>query len=251
MLSIKNLTAAIGDKEILHDISLDFEPGKTSVVLGPNGSGKSTLSATIMGRPDIILSEDSELTWNGVDLKPLSADKRAKLGIFLSFQSPLPIPGVSVEELLRVALDEKMDPVALHKELRLLAEEIGLAEEFLTRSIHDGFSGGERKKIEAIQAALLAPSLAIFDEIDTGTDTDAVKRIAEFLHAHFPKDATRIYITHSPRLIELIKPDSVIILKDGKVVAKGGHDLATKTIKEGFSNIHSQLTTHNSQQGTA
>jgi Fe-S cluster assembly ATP-binding protein len=239
MLSIKNLTASIGDKEILHDISLGFEPGKTYVVLGPNGSGKSTLSAAIMGRPDIILSEDSELSWNGADLKPLSTDKRAKLGIFLSFQSPLPIPGVSVEELLRVALDGKMDPVALHKELRVLAEEIGLAEEFLSRSIHDGFSGGERKKIEAIQATVLAPSLAIFDEIDTGTDTDAVKRIAEFLTSHLPNEATKIYITHSQKLIELIKLDSVIILKDGKVVAaEGDYDLAVKTIKEGFNKIH-------------
>jgi Fe-S cluster assembly ATP-binding protein len=239
MLSIKNLTASIGDKEILHDISLGFETGKTYVVLGPNGSGKSTLSAAIMGRPDIILSEDSELSWNGADLKPLSTDKRAKLGIFLSFQSPLPIPGVSVEELLRVALDGKMDPVALHKELRVLAEEIGLAEEFLSRSIHDGFSGGERKKIEAIQATVLAPSLAIFDEIDTGTDTDAVKRIAEFLTSHLPNEATKIYITHSQKLIELIKLDSVIILKDGKVVAaEGDYDLAVKTIKEGFNKIH-------------
>ncbi|NTW30247.1 MAG: Fe-S cluster assembly ATPase SufC, partial [Candidatus Moranbacteria bacterium] len=102
---------------------------------------------------------------------------------------------------------------------------------------HDGFSGGERKKVEAIQAAILAPSLAIFDEIDTGTDTDAVKRIAEFLKAHLPQDATKIYITHSPKLIELLHPDSVIILKDGRVAAEGGHDLATKTIEEGFGGI--------------
>jgi len=118
MLSLRNLSASIGDKEILHDISLDFDPGKTSVVLGPNGSGKSTLAAAIMGRPDIMLSDRSELVWNGEDLKALSADKRAKLGVFLSFQSPLPIPGVSVEELLRSALDGKKDPVVLHRELR-------------------------------------------------------------------------------------------------------------------------------------
>ncbi|NTV55398.1 MAG: Fe-S cluster assembly ATPase SufC [Candidatus Moranbacteria bacterium] len=237
MLSIKNLTSSIGGKEILHDLTLSFEPGKTYVVLGPNGSGKSTLAAAIMGRPDITLSDDSELALNNEDLKGLTADKRAKLGIFLSFQSPLPIPGVSVEELLRVALDGKKDPVTLHHELRVLAKEIGLVEEFLSRSIHDGFSGGERKKVEAIQAAILAPSLAIFDEIDTGTDTDAVKRIAEFLKAHLPQDATKIYITHSPKLIELLHPDLVIILKDGRVAAEGGHDLATKTIEEGFGGI--------------
>ncbi len=237
MLSIRNLTAGIDGKEILHDLTLSFEPGKTHVVLGPNGSGKSTLAAAIMGRPDIILSEASELTLDREDLRNLSADKRAKLSIFLSFQSPLPIPGVSVEELLRVALDGKKDPVTLHHELHTLAKEIGLAEEFLSRSIHDGFSGGERKKIEAIQAAVLAPSLAIFDEIDTGTDTDAVKRIAEFLQTRLSQDATKIYITHSPKLIELLHPDSVIILKDGRIAAEGGHDLATKTIEEGFGGI--------------
>ncbi|NTW13531.1 MAG: Fe-S cluster assembly ATPase SufC [Candidatus Moranbacteria bacterium] len=237
MLSIKNLSAAISDKEILLGITLDFEPGKTYVVLGPNGSGKSTLAATIMGRPDIAVTDASELAWNGENLKALSADKRARLGIFLSFQSPLPIPGVSVEELLRCALDGEKDLVALHKELRGFAKEIGLDEEFLSRSIHDGFSGGERKKVEAIQAAALAPSLAIFDEIDTGTDTDAVKRIAEFLSAHLPQEATKIFITHSPKLIELLRPDSVVILKEGRVVAEGGRDLAVKTIKEGFEGI--------------
>lgn len=234
MLEIRNLSASIGDKEILHDLSLPFEPGKTYAILGPNGSGKSTLAATIMGRPDIALSEASAILLDDTDLKPLSADKRAKLGIFLSFQSPLPIPGVSVEDLLRVALDGTKDPVGLHKELRELANDIGLAEEFLTRSIHDGFSGGERKKVEAVQAAILAPSLAIFDEIDTGTDTDAVKRIAEFLSAHLPQDATRVFITHSPKLIGLIAPDSVIVLKDGRVAAEGSYDLAVKMLREGF-----------------
>lgn len=234
MLTLRNLTASIGDKEILHDISLRFEPGKTYVVLGPNGSGKSTLAATIMGRPDITLSDKSGITLDDEDLVPLSTDRRAQLGVFLSFQSPLPIPGVSVEELLRAALDGKKDPVELHHELRELAKEIGLGEEFLIRSIHDGFSGGERKKIEAIQAAMLAPSLAIFDEIDTGTDTDAVKRIAEFLTSHLPNPATKIYITHSPKLIELIKPDSVIVLKDGRVADEGDYALAMKTLREGF-----------------
>lgn len=234
MLTLRNLTASIDDKEILHDITLDFRPGMTYVVLGPNGSGKSTLAATVMGRPDIAISEGSEMTIDGSDLTSLPADKRAKRGVFLSFQSPLPVPGVSVEELLRVALDGKKDPVALHHELRELAKEIGLGEEFLTRSVHDGFSGGERKKIEAIQAAVLSPSLAIFDEIDTGADTDAVKRIAEFLMSHLPNESTKIYITHSPKLIGLIRPDSVIVLKDGRVAAEGDISLAEKILREGF-----------------
>lgn len=234
MLSLDNLTAEIDGKEILHSLSLSFESGKTYTILGPNGSGKSTLAAAIMSRPDIALSEDSELTLNDEDLKALSADKRAKFGIFLSFQSPLPIPGVSVEELLRAALDGKKDPVELHRELRVLAKEIGLAEEFLSRSIHDGFSGGERKKVEAIQAAVLSPSVAIFDEIDTGTDTDAVKRIAEFLNARLPQDATKIYITHSLRLIELVSPDHVVVLTGGRVADEGDIELAEKTLREGF-----------------
>jgi Fe-S cluster assembly ATP-binding protein len=235
MLSLKNLTATIDDKEILRDISLSFESGKTYVVLGPNGSGKSTLATAIMGRPDLTLSDASELSFNGEDLTSLPADKRARLGIFLSFQSPLPIPGVSVEELLRASLDGKKDPVMLHKELREYASEIGLAEEFLTRSIHDGFSGGERKKIEAIQAVVLAPRLAIFDEIDTGTDTDAVKHIADFLSSRLPEETTKVYITHSPRLIELVAPDHVIILRDGRIAEEGDAELAEKTLREGFS----------------
>lgn len=234
MLSLKHLSATIDNKEILRDVSLSFEPGQTYVVLGPNGSGKSTLAAAVMGRPDIVLSESSELVFEDEDLKSLPTDKRARLGIFLSFQSPLPIPGVSVEELLRAALDGKKDPVALHKELREYAGEIGLAEEFLSRSVHDGFSGGERKKVEAIQAAILAPRLAIFDEIDTGTDTDAVKRIAEFLSSRLPKETTKVYITHSPKLIELVRPDSIIVLKDGRVAATGNHDLGVKILEEGF-----------------
>lgn len=234
MLSLKHLSATIDGKEILRDISLSFEPDRTYVVLGPNGSGKSTLAAAIMGRPDIMLSKSSELRFDGEDLKALSADKRAALGVFLSFQSPLPIPGVSVEELLRAALDGKKDPVELHRELRTLADGIGLAEEFLSRSVHDGFSGGERKKVEAIQAAVLAPKIAIFDEIDTGTDTDAVKRIADFLSSRLPEGTTRIYITHSPRLIELVAPDHVIILRDGRVAEKGGRELAEKALREGF-----------------
>ncbi|NTW46113.1 MAG: Fe-S cluster assembly ATPase SufC [Candidatus Moranbacteria bacterium] len=234
MLAIKNLTVTIGDKEIIHSLSLSFAPGKTYVVLGPNGSGKSTLAAAIMGRPDITLSEASELMLDGESLKNLSADRRAALGLFLSFQSPLPIPGVSVEELLRAALDGKKDPVELHRELRVLAEEIGLAEEFLSRSIHDGFSGGERKKIEAVQAAVLSPKIAVFDEIDTGTDTDAVKRIADFLKKRLPADATRIFITHSPKLIGLIAPDHVVVLKDGRVAEEGDKSLAERTLQDGF-----------------
>jgi Fe-S cluster assembly ATP-binding protein len=234
MLKIENLSAEIDGKKILRNISLSFEPGKTYVVLGPNGSGKSTLAAAIIGRPDIVVSDDSSLFFEGTDMKPLPTDRRAVSGIFLSFQSPLPITGVSVENLLRAALDGKKDPVAIHRELRVHAEEIGLAEEFLSRSVHDGFSGGERKKVEAVQAAMLAPKLAIFDEIDTGTDTDAMKRIADFLRARLPKKTTHIYITHSPRLIELVDTDAVVILKGGRVSAKGGRDLAERTLREGF-----------------
>jgi len=234
MLKIENLSAEIDGKKILRNISLSFESGKTAVILGPNGSGKSTLAAAIMGRPDIVISDDSSLLFEGKDMKPLPTDRRAASGIFLSFQSPLPIAGVSVEDLLRTALDGKKDPVAIHRELRVHAGEIALAEEFLSRSVHDGFSGGERKKVEAVQAVMLAPKLAIFDEIDTGTDTDAMRRIADFLRDRLPKQATRIYITHSPRLIELVDPDTVIILKNGCVSAEGGRDLAERTLREGF-----------------
>lgn len=247
MLTIKNLSVSIDTKEILHDISFDFLPGKTYALLGPNGSGKSTLGNTIMGHPDYTLSSDSELLWNTESLVALKPDERAKKGIFLSFQNPLPLPGVSVMDLFRMALvgsshpkpaavnkDKKMDAMTLHKKVRALAEELSIKEELLKRSLYEGFSGGEKKKIEALQAALLQPSLAIFDEVDTGVDVDALKLITAFLKTHLPESTTLIYITHSHKLLSVLEPDQVLVLKDGHLVKTGDHTLAHEIEETGF-----------------
>ena len=243
MLSLQNVTVSITDKEILHAISFDFLPGKTYALLGPNGSGKSTLGNTLMGHPDYVLTKTSKILWNDTPLIDLSPDARAKAGIFLSFQNPLPLPGVSVMDLFRMALvgsshtksaevnkGKKMDAMSLHKKVRALAEELSIKEELLKRSLYEGFSGGEKKKIEALQAALLQPTVAILDEIDTGVDVDALKLITAFLKKHLPEETILIYITHSHKLLSTLKPDVVLVLKEGALVKTGGHELDRKSV---------------------
>jgi Fe-S cluster assembly ATP-binding protein len=247
MLSLKNLSISIGEKDILHDISFDFLPNSTYALLGPNGSGKSTLGNAIMGHPDYTLDESSQIIWNSQSLAELKTDERARLGIFLSFQNPLPLAGVSVMDLFRMALvgssrkgatkaekNKKLDAMSLHKKVRALAEELDIKEELLKRSLYEGFSGGEKKKIEALQAALLEPAVAIFDEIDTGVDVDALKLITAFLKKHLPKDTILIYITHSHKLLSVLEPDQVLVLKDGRLVKTGDQALVHEIEENGF-----------------
>jgi Fe-S cluster assembly ATP-binding protein len=237
MLSLKNVSVSIVEKDILHDISFDFLPESTYALLGPNGSGKSTLGNAIMGQPNYILGESTELLWNDHSLNDLKADERARLGIFLSFQNPLPLAGVSVMDLFRMALvgkDKKLDAMTLHKSVRAFAEELDIKEELLKRSLYEGFSGGEKKKIEALQAVLLEPAVAIFDEIDTGVDVDALKLITAFLKKHLPKETTLIYITHSHKLLSVLEPDQVLVLKDGRLVKTGDQTLVHEIEKDGF-----------------
>ncbi len=243
MLSLHNLSVSIGKQKILDDISFDFQPGKTYALMGPNGSGKSTLASAIMGHPEIIYSRASKITIGkkldrrSGNIKNLSADKRAKLGIFLSFQTPLALPGVTVFALLRLALEKQMDPVTLHKQVKKYATELHIKDELLTRSLNDGFSGGEKKKLEALQAVLLAPQFALFDEIDTGVDVDALKTIAHFLKKHLPKTTTLVFITHSTRLLKYIRPQEVLVMKGGRLVKTGGSLLSQKIEKDGFDEI--------------
>ncbi|OGI21836.1 MAG: Fe-S cluster assembly ATPase SufC [Candidatus Moranbacteria bacterium RIFCSPHIGHO2_01_FULL_55_24] len=237
MLTIKNLTASIEGKQILNGVSATFEQGKTYALLGPNGEGKSTLGNAIMGRPDITVGDGSEIVFDGKDLTPLSADERARLGIFLSFQNPLPIPGVSVMDLFRMAVlgkDKEMDAMKLHLRVRELAQELSIKDELLKRSLYEGFSGGEKKKVEALQAALLEPRFALFDEIDTGVDVDALKAIVAFLKKHLPEDATLLFITHSHKLLSAIGPDAVLVMKGGKIVKSGGKEVAQEIEEQGF-----------------
>jgi Fe-S cluster assembly ATP-binding protein len=237
MLSIQNLSVSIEGKKILHDFSFAFRPGKTYALMGPNGSGKSTLASAIMGHPKYIPSRVAKILIGKKNLKPLSADERARLGVFLSFQTPLELAGVTVFELLRLALEKKIAPVELHKQVALYAKELHIKDELLKRSLNAGFSGGEKKKLEALQAVLLTPRFALFDEIDTGVDVDALKTITKFLKKHLLKKTTFVFITHSTRLLKTIQPDEVLVLRDGRLVKTGKVGLAKRIEENGFESI--------------
>lgn len=237
MLTIKNLSASIEGKKILENISFDFRVGKTYALMGPNGSGKSTLASAIMGHPQITYSRVAKILAKEKNIKSLSPDKRAKLGIFLSFQTPMTLPGVTVFELLRLALEKQVDPVTLHGKVKVYAKELRIKDELLKRSLNDGFSGGEKKKLEALQAVLLQPKFALFDEIDTGVDVDALKTISQFLKKHLPQETILVFITHSTRLLRYIKPDVVLVMKNGRLVKTGKGALAKKIERSGFSKM--------------
>ena len=234
MLTLENLTASIEEKKIVDDFSFCFVSGKTYALMGPNGSGKSTLASAIMGHPNIRYSRASKILSSTKNIKSLSPDKRAALGIFLSFQSPLEIPGVTVFDLLRIALEKKMDPVTLHKQVKEYAKELKIKDELLKRSLNEGFSGGEKKKLEALQAVMLQPRFALFDEIDTGVDVDALQTISQFLKKHLPKETTAVYITHSTRLLKYVLPDEVLVIKNGRLVRTGKAALAKQIEVQGF-----------------
>lgn len=237
MLTLQNLSVSVEGKKILHDFTFDFLPGKTYALMGPNGSGKSTLASAIMGHPRYSVSRNAKLLLEKKNLKPLSPDERARLGVFLSFQTPMELAGVTVFELLRLALEKKIAPVELHQKVALYAKELHIKDELLKRSLNAGFSGGEKKKLEALQAVLLTPRFALFDEIDTGVDVDALKTIAKFLKRHLPKETTLVFITHSTRLLKAINPDKVLVLRDGRLVKTDTAALAKKIEEKGFDSI--------------
>lgn len=237
MLSIEHLTASVAKKRILDDISYSFDSGKTYAILGPNGSGKSTLASIIMGHPDFTLARTSKLLWNGKNIKSLSPDKRALLGLSMTFQNPLTLSGVSVRDLLRSALEKKYDVFALYQKIQAAAKSLHIKDELLSRSLNDGFSGGEKKKLEALQIALIEPKFVLFDEIDTGVDVDALKTITLFLKRSLPKESVLVFITHSAKLLKYMRPDEVLVIKNGRLVASGGPALAAAIEKNGFSDL--------------
>lgn len=237
MLTLDHLSISIGNKKILRDISYSFVPGQTYALMGPNGSGKSTLASAIMGHPDIRYTRATKILMGKKNIKTLTPDVRAQSGIFLSFQTPLEIPGVTVFDLLRIALEKKLDPVTLHGQITAYAKELRIKDELLKRSLNVGFSGGEKKKLEALQAVMLAPRFALFDEIDTGVDVDALKTIAAFLKKHLPPETTMVFITHSTRLLKYISPNHVLVIKNGCLVQTGTASLAQKIERSGFDDL--------------
>ncbi|VVA43352.1 component of SufBCD complex, ATP-binding component of ABC superfamily [Candidatus Roizmanbacteria bacterium] len=235
MLEIKNLTVNVADKLIIENLSFNFAKNKIYVLMGPNGSGKSTLAMSIMGHPLYTIS-DGKIIFKGKNITKASPDERGRSGIFLSFQSPLSLSGVSMFSLLRTAIAGKKDPLALREEIEKTAKQLKIKKELLDRSLNEGASGGERKKIELLQAAILDPELIIFDEIDTGVDVDALRTIAQFMEKN-KKGKTYLLITHYNRILKYVKPDQVLVMMEGKIVKKGNYKLAEEIEKNGYEKI--------------
>jgi Fe-S cluster assembly ATP-binding protein len=230
MLKVQHLTASAADKTILDDVSFVFDDNKTYAIMGPNGSGKSTFIQSILGNPSYELSPKSRILLGTTKIHGLTPDKRAKKGIGVTFQSPLALQGVSVFQLLRIALP-KVDPLKLYETIEHYAQELHIKKELLNRALNDGASGGERKKLEVLQMAVLNPSIIFFDEIDTGVDIDSLRTIFLFLKK-IKKEKTYVFVTHYSRIFEFIQPDEVIVMKKGTIVKTGEgalvHEIETK-----------------------
>jgi Fe-S cluster assembly ATP-binding protein len=235
MLSIKNLTVQATEKEILHDISINFNINKIYAIMGVNGSGKSSLVKTIMGDPTMKITK-GQIFIDSKNISVLPANERAKQGLFLSPQSPMAIPGITVGQLLRSAIPrDTIDSKTLTTTIKQFAQELEIPKELLTRSINENFSGGERKKMEVLQAAILNPKYIILDEIDTGVDVDALKIIANFLKT-ITNDTkkTLILITHYNRILSYLHIDEVIVMKNGTIAKRGDATLAKIIEQKGY-----------------
>ncbi len=241
LLKITGLRAGIGDKEILKGIDLEIGPGEIHAVMGPNGAGKSTLSAVLTGKPDYEVTAGT-IEFMGRNLLEMKPEERAWAGLFMSFQYPIEIPGVSITNFMKTAINSKrksegLEPIKGGDFLKLMKEKMALVQmkpEFAKREVNVGFSGGEKKRNEIFQMAMLDPVLAILDETDSGLDVDALKIVADGVNALHTPEKSAIVITHYQKLLEYVKPDKVHILKDGKIVAEGGRELIDKIESDGF-----------------
>ena len=233
MLELKNLTINVSDKTIIQNLNLKLEKNKVYVLMGPNGSGKSTLALTLMGHP-LYQIKSGKILFEKKDITNLEPDKKANAGIFLSFQSPLSLSGVSVFSLLRTAIAGRKDPLILKEEIEKTAKILKIKKELLERSFNEGASGGEKKKLELLQAFVLNPKFLMFDEIDTGVDVDALKTIAQFMEKN-KKGKTYLLITHYNRILKYVKPDVVLVMINGKIVKQGDYRLAEEIEKKGYA----------------
>lgn len=241
MLKIENLHAGVEDNEILNGIDLEVKPGEVHAIMGPNGSGKSTLAAVIAGKEDFEITEGN-ISLDGEDLEDLSAEERAHKGIFMSFQYPVEIPGVTVTNFIKTAINESLkargkEEMPANKMLKRIREKSELLEidrKFLSRSLNEGFSGGEKKRNEIFQMAMLDPKLAILDETDSGLDIDALRIVANGVNKLRSKDNAVIVITHYQRLLDYIVPDFVHVLHEGKIVKSGPKELALELEEKGY-----------------
>ncbi|MDO5442043.1 MAG: Fe-S cluster assembly ATPase SufC [Bacteroidia bacterium] len=244
MLDIKNLHASIGGKEILKGIDLQIGQGEIHAVMGPNGAGKSTLSAVLAGRPDYEVTEGS-VTFMGKDLLAMSPEERSWAGIFLSFQYPIEIPGVSITNFMKAAINARrkaqgLEPLKPAEFIKLMKEKMAFVQmkgEFAKREVNVGFSGGEKKRNEIFQMAMLDPTLSILDETDSGLDVDALRIVAEGVNALHTPEKSAIVITHYQRLLDYIVPDIVHVLKDGRIVKTAGKELVDRIEREGYDSF--------------
>ncbi|NDW09353.1 Fe-S cluster assembly ATPase SufC [Dysgonomonas sp. 520] len=241
LLNIKNLHATVDGKEILKGLNLEVNRGEVHAIMGPNGAGKSTLASVLVGNPNFEVTEGS-VSFDGLDLLEMEPEERACEGLFLSFQYPVEIPGVSMTNFMRTALNEVRkhkgeDPVSASEFLKLMKEKRELVEldsSLASRSVNEGFSGGEKKRNEIFQMAMLDPKLAILDETDSGLDIDALRIVASGVNKlHRPDNATLV-ITHYQRLLDYIKPDFVHVLYDGRIVKSAGAELALELEEKGY-----------------
>ncbi|MCR5312437.1 MAG: Fe-S cluster assembly ATPase SufC [Bacteroidaceae bacterium] len=248
MLEIKNLHATVNGKEILKGIDLTINDGEIHAIMGTNGAGKSTLSNVIVGNP-VYEVTDGSITFNGKNLLEMKTEERAHAGIFMSFQTPIEIPGVSMTNFMRAAVNARrealgLEPLKSTEFLKIMREKRKLVEidqKLMNRSVNEGFSGGEKKRNEIFQMAMLEPSFCILDETDSGLDVDALRIVAEGFNKLRKPDTSAMVITHYQRLLDYIKPDVVHVLIGGKIVKTGGPDLALKIENEGFDWIKAEI----------
>lgn len=240
LLNIENLKVQTEDKEILKGLDLNIKKGELHIIMGPNGSGKSTLAHTIMGHPDYEVS-NGEILFEGKSINDLSTDERAKMGIFLSFQYPEEIAGVTVENFLRTAktavTGEVQGILGFKNSLKENMEHLEMKEEFASRYLNLGFSGGEKKKNEVLQMSILDPKLSVLDETDSGLDVDAIKIVAEGVKRLKDGRKSFLVITHYDQLLDYLEPDHIHILIDGRIVKTGGMELSREINEKGYDNI--------------
>ncbi len=245
-LNIQDLHASIPDREILRGFSLEVKPGEVHAIMGPNGSGKSTLSKVLCGHEEYTVTSGT-VTMDGRDLLAMPVDERARAGMFLAFQYPFEIPGVSNANFIRAALQarlpkgEELDAVAFYKRLYSRMDQLEMSRTFTSRSVNEGFSGGEKKRNEILQLMMLEPRYCVLDETDSGLDIDALKIVSRGVNAMRSENRGFLVITHYQRLLDYIKPDIVHVMKEGRIIRSGGPELALELEEHGYDTVKEEL----------
>ncbi len=245
LLKIEDLHVEVDGKEILKGVNLEIKKGEVHALMGRNGSGKSTLSYALMGHPNYTITK-GRIVYKGQEINELATDERARLGLSLAFQYPVAIPGVSVSNFLRAttkAVRGQEVPIKeFRKELQTAMDKLGVPKEFLSRYVNDGFSGGEKKRLEILQLTMLKPSIAILDETDSGLDIDALKTVSSGINALATSETAILLITHYQRILNYVQPDFVHVFQEGRIVTSGGAELSSKLEEHGYDWVTQELT---------